>query len=562
LSEARDRSTSAPEVAFLAALALAPWPYGCAEDVARYALSAVLLLAAAGWALARHRAGAGLPAPAAAAFALPALALAQLALGRSAAPVATAEAALVGASAAGAFAFWSDRARERHAARRLALVVLGTCGAQAVFGAAQWSLAPGTLYGRAVPVITAPFGSYVNHNHFAGLVEMGAVLALALAVGAWRRGGGPTPQAVGFAGVGLGLVGAHVASRSRGGLLALAAGLALLAVLATSGRRERGARRPWRAVALLAALALAFGLAVAPSATRAHLLTLLSGPTDPSGQYRLDTLGATLRAALARPLLGWGLGAYADAAAAYKRGHGEVRTTHAESDALELLAEAGVLGLGLGLLLLGLATRALLRRLAAGRDPLRKAVAFGAGAACGALLVHSLVDFNLRVPANALVFASLLGLAAAPREEERRVKGAAAASVVLALMAGLAAWRAAGAWELARALGERGPRRLAALDGVLARHPYLPEAWRARGNAVWVSASGSGPLAAVRLARAESDLGRALALRPCWGEAWADLASARFRRGDRAGAKAALAQALALDPTHTGIARAAGWISP
>ncbi|HVR71129.1 MAG TPA: tetratricopeptide repeat protein, partial [Vicinamibacteria bacterium] len=99
-----------------------------------------------------------------------------------------------------------------------------------------------------------------------------------------------------------------------------------------------------------------------------------------------------------------------------------------------------------------------------------------------------------------------------------------------------------------------GDRRLAALDRVVERHPYLAEGWRFRGAAWrergWARAGG-----APSLAWAEADLTRAVELRPQWAEAWADLAWARYARGDAAGARAAFERAGTLDPTHVGIGR-------
>jgi tetratricopeptide (TPR) repeat protein len=99
-----------------------------------------------------------------------------------------------------------------------------------------------------------------------------------------------------------------------------------------------------------------------------------------------------------------------------------------------------------------------------------------------------------------------------------------------------------------------GDRRVAALDRTLQWHPYLPEAWRFRGvtwrQRGWARADG-----AALLAWAESDLTRAVELRPRWGEAWADLGWARFARGDAAGAREAFDRAAALDPTHVGLAK-------
>ena len=553
------RLSAAAEAVLLVALAAAPWFYGGAPDVARYALAAVLLLAAATAFAARAAGGAGLPAllPVAALF--PAFALLQAATGISVAPIASGEAALLLAAMLAVAVFWSDRAQGRAAALRAVVAVLATCAAQAAFGAVQWSRAPDRIYGEASPYVTSPFGSYVNHNHFAGLVGMGVVLAVALAVGYARRAGGLSPKAVVCAGLAAGLAAAHLASRSRGGLIALAAGLALLGALVGLSRSPTSAvRKPALVGSALTVGLLAFGLAVVPASTRRHLATVTRGPADGSGAYRVDIAAATLRLAAARPLAGWGLGAFEDALPPYKTGHGDVRTTHAESDALEFLAEAGLVGIALAGWLALRVGRGLDERLRQGRDPLRRSLACGAAAAVGALAVHSLLDFNLRLPANALVFATLLGIAAAPREPraESGRTGPALVAVVLAVCAGAASWRAIGAAELHRVRREpRGDRRLVAADALVRRHPYLAEAWRVRG-ASWLDRGWSRPGGEGALAWAEADLRRAIALRPLWAEPWAELGWVRHARGDAGGAHDAFERAAALDPTHIGLARA------
>ncbi|HET7294762.1 MAG TPA: O-antigen ligase family protein, partial [Vicinamibacteria bacterium] len=329
----------------LVLLVVSPWPYACAGAEARFALAALLLVASALWSFGRSRSGAGLPGLTLPALGLPALAVLQLLLGRSAAPWWTAEALLVLLAVLSAFLLMSEEARDRAAARWLASAVLATCGLQAAFGAWQASVTPGRIYGRATPIVTAPFGAYVNHNHFAGLLEMGALLAAGLCAGLVRRGERRSAAAVLAGGLTLALTVAHLASRSRGGLVALLAGFALLAVL--GGSRASGARRAAAALALLGLVAIGFGLFAIPAGTRQHLATLVSGPRDASATYRLDTAAAALRTWWSAPLLGTGLGAFADAVPGFKRGHGNVRTTHAESDALELLAEGGLVGAGL-----------------------------------------------------------------------------------------------------------------------------------------------------------------------------------------------------------------------
>lgn len=567
------RLMRAAEATLVAAVLVAPWAYGGAPDPARYALAAGLLVGLTLWAAGLARRGAGLPPLAARAAGLPALALAQAALGLSAAPQASLDAALLLTAFLGVAAFWSERARvHRGAARRLVAAVLAVAAAQGIFGAVQQSLDPGRVYGRVTPLVTNPFGSYVNHNHFAGLTAMAAVLAAGLAWGAMRRAAAPTPAAVGLGGLALGLAATVLASRSRGGLVALMGGLVALVWLRVRAARPQRTR-PRRLIAgavLTLAGGLGAALALVPAPTRAHLLGVFTGAAadDTSSAYRADTALATLRLAAHHPLAGAGLGAFADALPAYKTTHGDLRATHAESDALELLAEGGLLGLAVSGLIAGFTWRRLRERLEHGRDATQIGLVEGAAAALVALGVHSVFDFNLRLPANALVAASLLGLVAAghPRAPAGRrdpspgappaASGArlpAWAAVLLALLATASAWRAHGAWQLERALELPEAQRLGALDGVTRAHPWLAEAWYARGVAWRGLARHGGAAAGARLARAERDFATAVRLRPRWAQAWADLGWLRLVRGDPAAARADVDRAVRLDPAHVGI---------
>jgi O-antigen ligase len=537
---------------FYLALLAAPWPYGCAGDVERYALTAWVAGAVALWLAGRAWRDEGVPAPAAAALLLPGLALAQVLLGRAASRQLTLEAVLLLAAGGGAALFWWDRAQDRGAARRLPVIVLAICAAQAVFGAVQWSMAPDRIYGHFA---TMPFGSFMVHNHFAGLMEMGVVLAAGLAVGHARRGGGLTPGALGLVGLSLALAAAHLASRSRGGILALAGGLAILAALAT-WTTLRGSVRPRQvalAIAIVAVVVLGFGLAAIPGSARQHLATLLRGTADPSGALRIDLAADTLRLAVSRPILGWGFGAYQDAVQEFRRWHGELRPVHAESDILELLSEGGLLGMLAAAWVGRLVVAGFADRIRHGRDPYRKGIAVGALAAVGTLCLHSALDFNLRIPSNALTFACLLGLAGAPRTpppaQGRRAPAALAA--LFALLAAASGWRARGATEVAAGEAQvDSNRQVATLDRVVPRHPYEASARRMRGQA-WRELAWQPPRwIASRLARSEADFRGSLAWRPRWGATWVDLGWTLHLMGRQDAAEEAFRRAVALEPTH------------
>jgi O-antigen ligase len=525
-------------------------------------LVSLLLLAGGLWFIGSFAAGRGLPAMALPAAGLLLLGLIQLAAGRSAAPVWTAECLLQLAGMLAVLIVWSERAQERRAADRLAVAVLAVCTAEALFGAAQSASGIGAIYGQRSSFISIPFGSFVNHNHFAGLMEMGVLVAAGWAAGMVAAGG--DSRAAGLIGIAVALVlaAAHLASRSRAGLASLAVGAAALASLASAYVPGKARVRAAAAAAAGMAVLAVFALLVIPSAARERLATLRHGTADPSGSYRIDVARDTVRLARDRLSYGWGLGAFADAFPAYKSGHGHVRTVHAENDALELLAEAGAVGVLLVVAIAVVAVRGLRDRLTLSHDRPRNGLALGAAAGCAALVAHSAADFNLRIPANALVFASLVGLTGAPRRPMPALPRptAALAGILFCLLAIAAAWRAAGAreWEAVRTTTNP-DRKLAALERLLRRHPYLAEAHRAEGLG-WrdVAAGGATPLAVSRLARAEGATLRALRLRPRWGEAWGDLAWTRYSRGDATGAREALERSRGFDPTNLplGLSRA------
>jgi hypothetical protein len=94
----------------------------------------------------------------------------------------------------GALLLVHDRARER--ARRGGSPPRSSWSSSRKRRSARysWSIAPAQIYGKGRPDITMPFGSFVNHNHFAGFVEMGAILALGMSLGHLRRARALTPR--------------------------------------------------------------------------------------------------------------------------------------------------------------------------------------------------------------------------------------------------------------------------------------------------------------------------------------------------------------------------------
>jgi len=431
--------------------------------------------------------------------------------------------------------------RDRGVALRAVMVVVAGGLVVSIYGIFARARFGSLLYGT-IPVPTiSPFGPFVSKNHFAGYIGMTALLALGLAVGLADRGRGRgggrdwTRDSKTSAGVVLALVSslamalAVLVSLSRGGALSLAAGVLVFLALNWQLRR-RGHRGGWRRLVAPVMVGLVLGtllLAVLPREAQDRMKTLANAPAESSGSFRLDTWQQTLRMAGDSPWLGQGLGSFHDAFPRYKRGYGYERVEHAENDYLEMLAEGGLVGLGLSLLGALLLVRGGWRGLRPGEaDPLLRGLGVGALAGLAALAVHSAVDFDLRIPSNALVAAFLVALAAAA-SGTRPLRGpAVAAAFSLAVLVGL--------W--------------------LAPEPAREVAGRAIAGAV----SATSPEARLlRLTQADEALSSRLSRRPADAEAWLLLAWTRAAGEDGRAAVALARYATSLDPERGGLSKAA-----
>jgi O-antigen ligase len=127
---------------------------------------------------------------------------------------------------------------------------------------------------------------------------------------------------------------------------------------------------------------------------------------------RLNITKDCLRMFSHRPVLGWGLGTFPTVYPSYRSFYTNLFVNEAHNDYAQLLVETGLLGFGLMLWFL-------VRLYRSGWPTSRRwefkwdgAVSLAALLGCTGLLLHSFVDFNLQIPANAAMFYVLCGLAA------------------------------------------------------------------------------------------------------------------------------------------------------
>jgi O-antigen ligase len=151
-----------------------------------------------------------------------------------------------------------------------------------------------------------------------------------------------------------------------------------------------------------------------------HFESLTHGdPLERGAEGRLVLWSDALKLLRAHPFAGSGLGCFEIAFTTVQSAELDYTIDHAHNDYLEFAIELGLPAAALLFAgLFWLATRALQAGYLA-RSGLSRAQALGAAGGVAALLVHSLADFNLKIPANALVFSALLGLGSAVSLEAR-----------------------------------------------------------------------------------------------------------------------------------------------
>lgn len=115
------------------------------------------------------------------------------------------------------------------------------------------------------------------------------------------------------------------------------------------------------------------------------------------------------------PVTGAGLGTFERALYPFRQSMPTSAVDYAHNDYLQLLAELGVIGFALAM---ALAVRIFERAVTAFRSGHMPWLALGLVAALLASAVHSLVDFNLYIPANAMATAWIAGVATSPELHE------------------------------------------------------------------------------------------------------------------------------------------------
>jgi O-antigen ligase len=314
---------------------------------------------------------------------------------------------------------------DRIAKKRLvyALIVLG--GFEAFYGLVQYLTGWQQIFAYVKKYyLEDATGTYINRNHFAGLLEMVLPFTVALALrlaGNLRRAVQSTEAKarsllsaaellplVCLLFLALLIFTALIFSRSRMGILSAVASLIAVLGLAGSSSLSKRTRTVVASLLLLGVVGIVVWVGSDPVVTRFEILGQEYSQTN---QNRISIWRDTLHLIRQHPLLGTGLGTFSVAYTSVQTAFPNLLVDHAHCDYLEVVSELGVPG---GILVFGsifwILVRAV-RRYRKAEDRFDTAVCLGCIGSVVAILVHSLADFNLYIPANALVFTVILALA-------------------------------------------------------------------------------------------------------------------------------------------------------
>jgi O-antigen ligase len=298
--------------------------------------------------------------------------------------------------------------------RGLALALLVSGAFQALYGALVLVSGHGRIWNTIkLHYLDCATGTFVNRNHFACFLacalSVGFALFLSSPVDPDRprslrerildRFGARGSRALLLGLLVLVVLAGLLLSFSRAGIgLGLAA---LLAIALAAGRRGLETRL----VATLLLLAVA-AVPLAQIGSERLTARYARAPADlvetgGRGEVWLDALAM----GSAFPVFGSGFGSFAAAYPLFRSPGVRLRYDHAHNDAVQAIAEGGAVAIVFLAFLLFAAGRGLIEA-ASGRFGV---VAIGLAVGLAAFLLHSLVDFNFHIPANAAVAVILAG---------------------------------------------------------------------------------------------------------------------------------------------------------
>jgi O-antigen ligase len=263
-------------------------------------------------------------------------------------------------------------------------------------------------------------GFFGNPNQLAGFLEAALLLGLSLAW--WGRWKVWARIVVGYGAVmcAAGLL----ISGSRGGYASALAGLFVFVLLCFMVKERKSHGNIWAITLASVVLAATLAFTAYVVVKQSDLLRARVEGATGDVPVRADLWKAALRQFALQPVFGTGSATYLYFGRMFRGPAIHTDPIYAHGDYLQLLAEFGLVGFAGFLIFLGahlragwlsmgqLASHLRGSRLEGGSNSM--ALTIGAMSCVAAYMVHSVVDFNLHIPANAILMGFVFGLLANP----------------------------------------------------------------------------------------------------------------------------------------------------
>ena len=267
-------------------------------------------------------------------------------------------------------------------------------------------------------------GFYICPNHLAGLLEVLGIFGLALTC--WGRLPLWSKLVIGYA---TGLCYAGLAlTGSRGGYLSVLGSVLAFAIISLLILRAAYPRRWLKFGAFGATALLAVALFGAVLIYQSAFLSARAGNIADRNNMRMDLWSAAIQQWHLQPIVGTGAGTYRFYGREFRTEQMQNDPIDVHNDYLHLLCEYGLFGVAAFLVFFYAHSRQgwrcmqhQLRSAEHGHGLLstRRALCIGALCSIAAYVVHSAFDFNLHVPANAMLLAFVFALVAHPSDSRR-----------------------------------------------------------------------------------------------------------------------------------------------
>ena len=313
--------------------------------------------------------------------------------------------------------------RERKRLLIVSLVALGTF--EAFYGLTQYLSGWQKIFTYAKQFdLEEATGTYINRNHYAGFLEMILPFSLALAFCEFAklRKGHREPIAglrklvtrsalqrlILWLSVAVVLYAALIFSRSRMGIVASSASLLVVFGLLAASRYHRKTGLVLACAFFMFSVGLAFWIGPGPIVDRFQKVGQEYTLGD---QSRLSIWRDTLVLIRHHPWAGTGYGTFPIAFTSVQTVFLGQLVNHAHNDYLEFSSDLGAPTAIILFVSVAFVLSRAVRASLSTADGFERFLAVGCVGSIAAILLHSMTDFNLYIPANALLFSLILGLA-------------------------------------------------------------------------------------------------------------------------------------------------------